>query len=196
MRTQLENQLLSIVTEALRKLAVQARSSAYALSFFIDPEMQDGPVLCISYNTEENFAEMKTRTSYNEARWNFAFWLQEPSIQISSDSNKSYSECLANWIDQYRISFSGACDDLYSAESEGNDFDLFLEQKEKLKNDYFRLCSQVAAELHSGQSVERFFGKKIPITIHDLEYSPESLSATKSGNEGVLIDDFLRYHSQ
>ncbi|WP_139994745.1 hypothetical protein [Kurthia sp. Dielmo] len=64
---------------------------------------------------------------------------------------------------------------------------------------YYELAevvSEVAKELREQQVISNTFKKKLPIIVHDLEYSWFMIELTKEANPGGEADIFLAFYEE
>lgn len=127
----------------------------YVFSFFVYDNEDDPrkPTLTIGYNTFSNFEQEKTRASSDEeAKWNYAFWLQNNLILIG-ENDVNGGELIKNWVSDLGLQY-----DDHEA-----DFDQSF-KGQKITENFVALLVQIVQESHSEELTH------LPILIHELEY--------------------------
>ena len=142
----------------------------YALSFFIYDEDDDEtrPTLTLGYNTNERWkAAAATYSDPVEAKWNYAFWIQNELVVLGAENTESA---------EIRDTFIKSLLSYYD------------------KTQYFvDSCVMVARRLHGNAVVARKFGGPIPILIHELEYYPIIAYQTSAANPNGLAEEFVKW---
>lgn len=92
----MKSTLYSEASKAIESIDKNLVDDVYALSFWVHFD-RFLPVIYISYNTNEQVRKMEhSASSLVEAKWNYAFWLQEYLCDFgeetygTSESNKRY----------------------------------------------------------------------------------------------------------
>ncbi len=143
----------------------------YAISFFVysneSYKYQGHQNVCtfsIGYNTEEACNHASQRS---EERWNYAFWTQDMYPIIEPWKNDEGTKLLFDWYKENGIENIGY-----------EDFDAAYDENQyytgKGPNGYYELLcavSNVARRLQSENFIYGKFGVRLPIIVHDLEYS-------------------------
>lgn len=162
----------------------------YAISFFksnIDDDPRK-PTLIIGYNTVSNWKQCtpgedqepdgSIASDSDEAKWNFAFWLQNEELVIGGNEYDPVS----NWVKQLPSYFTD--------EQEKEDFDKTFEAGEEIQLAFIDIMISHSQRLHREGIIKTKFGKDIPIIIHELEYYDVPLNWTKQGNPAGLTKEF------
>ncbi|MFD0681406.1 MULTISPECIES: hypothetical protein [unclassified Paenibacillus] len=163
----------------------------YVLSFYIDFENDDyrKPRLIFGYNTTSNHHNnISMASSELEARWNYAFWLQNEEIVIGNISLKDTREeevMRENWVLESLWYYT-------DKEAEEN-FDRILELGEKIKDDFYKIIKNVVRRLHANGVIVSQFNKEIPLIIHELEYYSLIADINKEINPNESINDFCNW---
>jgi len=174
------NKTYDNLCETIFNIDTQLITDIYALSFWKynnddDPRQ---PVISVSYNTISNFENNISRASgIEEAKWNFAFWLQKEETCIEGNNFG-----LREWILQLPY--------YYSDEQENLDFDKALELGDKIEEIFMDVIVGLSQKLHSEGILKTKFKKDIPIIIHELEYYDLPLSWTMRGNPKGFASEF------
>ncbi|MDO4781789.1 MAG: hypothetical protein Q4A09_01065 [Capnocytophaga felis] len=163
----------------------------YALSFwfYCDGDDQRYPKITLGYNTLSNFKE----EAYNadtkeEAKWNFAYWLQN-EIEIVGGENDSL---LSNWFAASPYFYSEEENERAMEEDEAL-YEKILKKGEKFRKEFINEIIAIAKKLFEEKVIEKTFGNDIPIIIHELEYYDEPIRWTKKANSAKLIKEFIKY---
>jgi hypothetical protein len=184
--------------EAAKRGVPQSAADVYALSFYIWGE-EDDPrrmILEVSYNTTARYscctpgADRQAEfvaSSIAEAKWNYAFWLQQPFAFIGASDDPGGEAALSlreQWIVEQELS--------YTDEDEKDDFERTMELGEQIENNFWALCSRVARKLHDGGIIATTFGRPIPVIVHDLDFDDRSFDHTRQANPDGIADEFLK----
>jgi hypothetical protein len=180
-----EEELFGRVDRALRSLSEMDRDDVYAVSLFVyDYEDEPStPVVEVSVNTEAHVA-MRTPDAFDaeEARWNFAFWPQQPIDIIGGPSDPEGKQIID-------AAFSGAAlsydPDDYSDEA--------LEVGRRMTQAFVAACVAAVQRLHREGTIQTVFGKPIPVLVHELEYYDEIAEQNRVANPPELVEPFSRW---
>lgn len=148
----------------------------YAISFFVYDQEDDPrhPTVTLGFNTE---AQVRTIASLPdtaqwrasneaEARWNYAFWLQNEECSVGMDAAAS-ERARDSWVSHV----PEYCD---------------------VTEEFANLCVRVARRLHKeGQTV--FSGQRVPVIVHELEYHDRIAQQTSAANFGGIADEFVAW---
>ena len=99
-KTRFAASLEARLRQALADIPAEGRGDIYAVSlwFYCDDDDKRYPVVVFSYNTETHCREQAAQASSpQEARWNYAFWLQDESPVCRTIGGESDQE-LAAWF--------------------------------------------------------------------------------------------------
>jgi hypothetical protein len=181
----LEEELFGRVDRALRSLSEMDRDDVYAVSLFVyDYEDEPStPVVEVSVNTEAHVA-MRTpdASDAKEARWNFAFWPQQPIDIIGGPSDPEGKQIID-------AAFSGAAlsydPDDYSDEA--------LEVGRRMTQVFVAACVAAVQRLHREGTIQTVFGRPIPVLVHELEYYDEIAEQNRVANPPDLVEPFRRW---
>lgn len=159
----------------------------YVISLYISNSEDDPrrPMITLGYNTMEQYESALEDASDNaEAKWNFAFWLQNEELIIGDNwgENLKDGERISQWIKENNL--------YYSDEEEDEDFDKALKLGDKINSRFVELCVEVVKELHEEGIIEQKFGKALPLIIHELEYYDLIEEQNKRANPEEVIKEF------
>jgi hypothetical protein len=187
-----KNNFLEITYDKLRtainNIDENTKNDIYGLSFWFYNEDDDPrfPVISVSYNTISNFKNQITRASNEkEAKWNFAFWLQDEIEEIGGKNDIG----LKNWFSKTPYYYSD--EDNETANENDELFDRILEQGSNFCDEFIEEIILLVQRLFADKIVETKFGQNIPILVHELEYYDKPVSWTVRSNPNGLVDDFV-----
>jgi len=164
----------------------------YAISFFVHTneayeygDYSNVPYFAISYNTD---SQCDTDDFYGEERWNYAFWPQDEIAIIDTAQPTPETEHLFSWYRDIGLKNIGF-------EDSANVYDKHMRYIGKGPAglaELLEVITDIAAELQQTGYVEKKFGKKLPIIIHDLEYTWYMIEATQKANNKGEAAIFLQ----
>ena len=172
-------------SEVLRAIPQSERYDIYVISFFIYDDEDDPrrPTLTIGYNTETNCRDASKKASDRaEARWNYAYWLQNALIEFGLEDTAPLLEAWVKELGRW-----------YSDAEEEADFDRCLEIGEQITPQFVDAACAAAARLHERGVVTTVFGRALPIIIHELEYYELIAEQTRRANPKGVADDFVAW---
>jgi hypothetical protein len=159
----------------------------YVISLYISNSEDDPrrPMITLGYNNIEQYESVLEDASDNaEAKWNFAFWLQNEELIIGDNwgENLEDGERISQWIKENNL--------YYSDEEEDEDFDKALKLGDEITSRFVELCVEVVKKLHEEGVIEKKFGKALPLIIHELEYYDLIAEQNKRANPEEVIKEF------
>lgn len=172
------------ISAALADINTSAIPDIYALSFFIydyddDPRY---PVLQLGYNTLKQVADSTTSaSSVEEAKWNFAFWLQN-ELEFIGVTETEEAQLLEEFLKSRSL--------WYTDEDEEADFDRCMRIDSDITAYFVDACVRIARALHENGVVEQQFFRPVPVVVHELEYYDEIAIQTRSANPPGLAKEF------
>lgn len=158
----------------------------YALSLFVydDEDNPCKPTVTLGYNTEQAFRENRADASDElEARWNYAFWLQNEEFVFGKGRTRKY---VKQWLAENN--FPNYSDKQIEA-MELNDVD----KLECITLKFVETLIGIVQELHSTGFIRQKFGKDIPVIIHELEYYDTIAEQNLRANPPELVEDFAKF---
>lgn len=174
---------------ALQQIPHDEREDVYALSFWFTRDDDDSryPKIIISYNTLSHFQKSIEKASdEKEAKWNYAFWLQEDIDMIGGDNDES----LAAWFKGTPWYYTD--EENESAEEDDDElFDELIERGSAFNAAFINEIIDLTKSLFDEGFISSIFGKNIPVLIHELEYYDKPLSWTIAANPPGLADEFI-----
>jgi hypothetical protein len=183
--THLRSQLIS----ALSSISPEDRADLYVISLWVQDLDDDPrrPSITVGFNTERQVAECTPRASGpNEARWNFAFWLQNSLVEVCGERSDSLGASLRQaWATVRGI--------WYSDEDQERDFEATLKLDEALTDEFVNVAVQVVKELHTSGEITRILGRPVPVLIHELEYYEKIALQNEAANPPALVEAFATW---
>lgn len=151
----------------------------YAFSFFVYNDNNDPrfPTLIIGFNTISNFkANIALASNELEAKWNYAFWIQNEIASIGNDEDEAGRSIIEKWISNLGLN--------YSNEEEDKNMDECLEKGKKITAKFINVLIQLVQTFHESTPT------KVPILIHELEYYDEIRDQNILANGEELVKEF------
>ncbi len=185
LQTYLENKVRNIISS-------WSEDDIYAISFFVYSNesfeyngYSNVTNFFISYNTEK---DCEGADELSEERWNYAFWRQNETPIIDSESETEGIKTLFDWYKENGI-------DNIGYEDNDSCYDSEMRYIGKGPIGCYELITEitsVAKKLQESDFIKSKFGKSIPIIIHDLEYTWYTIEATKKANSKGEADIFIK----
>ncbi|WP_340374304.1 hypothetical protein U5640_03365 [Streptomyces sp. SS7] len=182
--------LRQAATGILERLPEQLKRETYVLAFNIwrlDADHRR-PYVDIGYNTESRYEEEMRRNSDPwEVRWNYAFWILEgfdrlgtvPEDPVGGRLLEEEARDLGIWYDGEVDLGRPTTDDA-------------LRTRSGLLARHFRdAVVDLARHLHASGTIERIFGRPLPVVVFDMDCPGWEEEATRAANPAGLIEDFL-----
>ena len=177
-------------TTALAGLPEETRDDVYALSFWLCGGDEWLPSLLVSYNTRQQFVKKQgeTHKQDDEAKWNYAYWLQDEAELLGVDAYGNNQE-LRTWLENAPFAYT---EEQYEAMFNNDDEDID-EKSDEFYQAFIETQIAVVQRLFAEGVIARTFGKNIPVLVHELEYYDVPLAWTERANPKGLADEFLSY---
>ena len=185
MQSTLASEVFAAVEAALGTAPGKERADIYAVSFFIYDDDDDPrrPSLTVGYNTNQKWHDsIADASGSDEAKWNYAFWLQN---DLWATGRGEWASRIEAWVDGLGLS--------YTDEDEEADFDRCMELGAKITASFVSLACEVAARLHATGTIVTVFGRPLPIIIHELEYYDQIADQTANANPPGLAGEFVSW---
>jgi hypothetical protein len=157
----------------------------YAISLFVcdDSDNPCKPTVTLGYNTERKVrAERRHAFNEKEARWNYAFWLQNDFMCFGVDETAGV---VRDWIIANNMP-------IYEDDAAWEIYELSEETPEITKA-FVDLLVRIVNDIHNQKILTKKFGKEIPILIHELEYYDEIAEQNIRANGADLVKDFVDF---
>jgi hypothetical protein len=175
---------------AIEGIPVGDRPDIYAISLWYHTEGDDPryPKVIVGYNTESNFREnIRSASDEAEARWNFAFWLQNETDEIGGEEDR----LLHAWFAESPYYYT---DEQNEEASDDDDlFDELLDKGSQFDEEFIDAVITLTQRLFDEGVITSVFGKDIPVLIHELEYYEAPVSWTVRANPQGLADEFAKW---
>jgi len=186
------------IVHGVEGLTREDKDDLYVISLLVQDKDDDPrrPTVTVGHNTERRArectpalgqrAKWPIASDASEARWNYAFWLQD-TLAVACDPNtdprgaylvEEWARELGYW---------------YTDEDANRDFDTTLSKDEQLTTAFVELLVAVVTDLHSGGDVTRYLGRRVPILIHELEYYEAIADQNARANPPDLVRDFASW---
>lgn len=182
-----QDHLRALATQAITSISAAEAADIYVISFLIDNERDDPrqPTLTIGYNTEAQFrSTIADASDEAEARWNYAFWLQN-ELTIIGDLTRDPDGAAARhqWISELGL--------WYDEPTHPEDWMTTVGPTAALiEANLNQACVQLARDLHNDGVITSAIGKPVPVILHELEYYEGIARRTEAANPPGLADDF------
>ena len=172
--------------KAIKKIGKQDIKDIYAISFWKDNLEDDPrcPVITIGYNTLTQVeAAKKNASSPMEAKWNYAFWLQNEIGTIGGNDKN-----LRQYFKETNLFYT---QQEYSRAEKRGEENKLDEQDNQMQSAFMDIIISVIQELHKRGVVKEHLGKEVPVIVHELEYYDLPIEWTTRSNPEPLIAEFL-----
>lgn len=186
------------VRKALADIAPSTVPDIYVLSFYVfdlddDPRH---PILQVGYNTRTRLSACTPAKGQapgwpiasdpHEAKWNFAFWLQN-ELKFIGEPETQGGILLEELLKSKAL--------WYTDEDEHADFDRCVSIATEITAFFVAMCVRIAQALHSSGVIKDRFPAPIPIVVHELEYYDEIASQTAAANPPGIANEFVAWVS-
>ena len=152
-----------IRTQIMDTIGKWSKSDIYAISLWVQDNEDNPcePTFTLGYNTETNYRnQIPYASDEQEARWNFAFWLQNQELVFGiGDTQKD----VLDWIREQGYTYY-SYDEIFNTPAPDPD------SYEGITDAFVELLVDVVKELHGSEFIVKQFGKEVPVIIHELEY--------------------------
>lgn len=190
-----EEYAIKHIKATLAEEPMESILDVYAISFYIYDHEDDPryPTLTLGYNTnarcqsctpEPGKKGREIAYDAGEAKWNFAFWLQNDLLLLGEPESESGKLC-EQWIKDQGLWYSD--EEFDDAPTEEHCYDL----GDKITQFFVDSCVNIAKQLHEERFIIDLFGRQIPIIIHELEYYEAIANQTKEANPPTIADEFV-----
>lgn len=180
----MKNILLEQIKE---KMAAWDRSDIYAVSLYVY-DMNDNPcdpVVVLGYNTVEQFQkEISNASGSQEAKWNYAYWLQNEELSFGLGETQSV---VKQWIESCGYTYFTFEEMFYAEDSPEESL------YEGITAALIEVLIEVVKELHESGFIKEQFGKEIPVLIHKLEYYEEIAEQNLKANPAETVEEFVKF---
>lgn len=192
-KTEMELVLLEEIKRYIRKWD---KDDIYAISLYVydNDDNPFEPTVTLGYNTMEKYkSEIEKALSEREAKWNFAFWLQNNEYKLGEGETQ---ELVKKWMkkkDHRYHSNEELSKMLDIAKEDEKVMKEYYTITEKITSDFIQTLVNIVKELHETGFIKEEFGKEIPIIIHELEYYDQIAKQNIEANSKELLGDFVDF---
>lgn len=152
------------------------------------------PVVILGYNTERQVSDTAPKASSEcEARWNFAFWLQNDELSFGGNLHKTPGDSpalVARWVRSIGFPF-------YTAQEieivPDEDIDEVMMEGEKVTKAFYEVLVNIVQDLHASGFIRQTLGRDVPVIIHDLEYVEGISDYNIRANGDMLPAEFVAF---
>ncbi len=192
--SEFEDYIYKRASEGIVAIKDKTAADIYALSFYhwADEDDPRKATLTVGYNTNARWRactpapgqepDWPIASDSDEAKWNFAFWLQEKGEACVIGESRVDATARKAWIVSQKL--------WWTDKEQDEDFDRTLELGEQVMDRFVDVCINVAKRLHKDGIVAKKFGRPIPILVHELEYHDGIAEATRKANPKKLAKEF------
>lgn len=176
-----------IMSEIKKCISSWDKSDIYAISLFVYDEDDNPcqPTFALGYNTNEHFKnEISNASNEQEAKWNYAFWLQNSELYFGMGETQAI---VKEWLADNDFPY------ISSEEMFGKNSSIDDECVERITDAFVNVLIEIVRELHDSGFVAKEFGKSIPIIIHELEYYDAIAQQNLKANPAEIMDEFVEF---
>lgn len=179
------SQLGDAILNALRRIPEDVRADIYVVSLYVYDEEDDPrrPTVTVGYNTVEQWKATAAQAwSSEEAKWNYAFWLQN-ELACFGETGSPSQRWVSAWIKGLGLWYSDAEEDA--------DPDRTGELAWQITSRFVDACCEVVRRLHSSGDLKTIFGHALPVLVHELEYDDEIAEQNEAANPPGTCAEFV-----
>jgi hypothetical protein len=200
-----QDHLLQVATQAVTSISASAAHDVYVVSFLVYDEDDDPrrPTLTIGYNTQTQVQQVLAAqpgsellpagapTDEAEARWNYAFWLQNELVVIGDSTRDPVGAQLRDqWIKDSGLWF----DEPKAAPVDAPDaWDAVEPMADQITQRFVQACVQLANQLHADGLIQKIFGRSVPVLVHEVEYYDAIADQAEAANPPGVAADFVTW---
>ena len=164
----------------------------YVVSLLVQDKDDDPrqPTLTVGHNTERRVVECTPSrgqkpkwaiaSDASEARWNYAFWLQNAlAVVCDSALDQEGAKLVERWARDRGCR--------YTDEDAKREFNATLQQGERLTQEFVELVVALVADLHRAGELARQLPRQVPVLIHELEYYDAVADQNARANPPELV---------
>jgi len=183
------------IGQSVQDMSKDESNEIYVYTFFVydfddDPRF---PTVTFGYNTVENYKdEAANASSEAEAKWNYAFWLQNSICEIGTEADEEGRSLVKTWIQSLGLYYEDYDEDECFEDDEDFDeeaFDKLLEENDKKGNEitcqFIQLLIEAVQILHQSNAVDCL------VLIHELEYYREIAEQNIAANGAERVQEFV-----
>lgn len=175
------------IRKAIDKIDEKRAADIYALSFLIDCLDDDLRRISVilGYNTIKHYKEsIPDASDKDEAKWNYAFWPENELLVVGGD-NPVFQE----WVRQC----PGYCSVEEESQLKGQERKDSQQMIFEIGDRFEELIIPILRKLHEDGTILKKFGRDIPVLLHELEYSDETIEWAKATNPNGQAKEFIKW---
>ena len=180
-----------IIEKAKAIISSWTDDDIYAVSFYVENLNENPymPSVSFGYNTENQYKKsISSASDEGEARWNFAFWIQNQDFIFGVDGETK--DMVKQWMLGHSFPY---CEDFtlnYADESAVNSY---YELLNKICGKFVSVLVEAVKELHRSGFINEKFGREIPVVIHELEYYDKIAIQNIAANTLPLVEGLVEF---
>ena len=190
-REELQRHLTARIVDALASADPGDLPDVYVVSLYVSDHEDDPrvPTVTVGFNTEAEVQRtVPLADDEVEARWNYAFWLQNRLGALCDPrGDPAGLDLVRHWavVD---------LDSWYTDEEEQLDYDAVAPKGEAITAAFVELLVEVVQGLHRDGSVRELIGRSVPVLIHELEYYDAIAEQNLRANpDGLVRPEFVTW---
>ncbi|NMH86766.1 hypothetical protein [Flavivirga algicola] len=179
---QISEHIFNACIKAIKSIDDKTLEDIYGFSFYVYDENDDPryPTLTIGFNTNTNFKnEIDAAWDESEAKWNYAFWLQNEITVLGNEEDKEGRKIIEDWISSIGLN--------YTDQDEEKDFDACMEKGGEITENFVSILVETVREIHKAQITTK------PILIHELEYYDQIRDQNIEANGKERVIEFTNW---
>ncbi|MGW0712692.1 hypothetical protein ACWD4G_43335 [Streptomyces sp. NPDC002643] len=185
-----QTHLRQAATGILERVPEQLKREIYVLAFNIWRIDADDrhPYVDIGYNTESQYEDgIRRNCDPWEVRWNYAFWLLNGFDKLGNvPEDQAGGPLYEEEVRNLGIWYDGEFDLGRTLED-----DEIRAKSDRLQLHFHDAVIDLARYLHASGTIDRIFGRPLPVVVFDMDCPGWEEEATKAANPAELIEDFL-----
>lgn len=173
MKSDIKSEIKELIVKSINEVKDE---DIYAFSLYVEDDGDETkPTVTFGYNTRRQYEDSVASTDSLEAKWNYAFWLQNELFVYGKDES---GKVVQNWIEKKKLLEDDDCED---------------DDTPKVTRAFVKVLIKIVKELHKEKVLTAKFGKELPILIHELEYYEQIAEQNIKANGKSLLGDFLEF---
>lgn len=191
-----ESYAFKAISAAISAIDADVAADIYVVSlqvFDVDDDPRH-PMVQLGYNTRERASDCtpvdETAVGWPiasdaaEAKWNFAFYLQNQLLFIGEPGTAA-GALLEDMFKAEGLWYSD--EDIERDEGRTYELDALITAR------FVSMMVRVVQELHASGVIVQRFGQPIPVLVHELEYYDAIARQNALANPGQLADEFVQW---
>ena len=173
------------LAERMRSIEPAAAADVYAVSFYVRA-VDDDPRLAgisVGFNTESRAAGQHASAG-EEARWNYAFWLQNVVCELPAPDGPQ-AEAWRALLAERSLDFTDRQWDEDPEAVDGLQLGIAVAAVD--------LAIDLSLRWHASATSTAVFGRTVPVIVHELEYYDTVAAVTEAANPPGVADEFLSW---